>query len=278
MKYALKSLLAAALATAALAGQAAVVPIDGSSSVFNGAAPITFSEVALGSTNPTIGSVTFGSFFAGQSLGSIFTCGGIISNCVLGNPTGGSALALAPSPIGLAATTVTDPANTGSPVLGGSANFTLGNPIAMLFAQDVSAVSFSAGGFNNLSNTRVTAFSRTGEILGQLLNPGACPAGSTCPPDPLSPLNFFSFAFGSTDANNNPFNQIAGILISVIGFESQGFAIDNVRTVVTPASSGSTSSGTTSSGEPPGQTPEPTSLALVGLALLGLGAMRRRKV
>ena len=267
MKYALKSLFATALAAVAVAGQAAVVQIDGTSTVFAGAAPLTFTEAALGSTNPAIGSVTFGSVFAGQTYfgqdtAGVGPCGGLISNCVLGNPTGPLALAA-----GGTTTIVNDPNAGTSPVLSGSSSpFTLGNPIAMLFAQDVSAVSFDAGGFNNVGSTQVTVFSRTGAILFQILNPVD---GTGLP------VSFFNFAFGSTDAAGNASNTIAGILISLIGVEIQGFAIDNVRTVVTASTT--TSSGTTSSSEPPGQTPEPTSLALVGLALIALGAARLRK-
>ncbi len=265
MKYALKSLIAAVLAAGAVASQAAVVPIDGSSPVFAGASPITFGEATLGTVNPTIGSVSFGSFFAGQSLGNIISCGigGFptgVTNCVLGNPTGPLSLAG-----GGKAQIVNDPAQASSPVLAGSASFTSGDPIAMLFASDVSAISFTAGGFNNLGNTRVLAFSRTGAILGELFNPAD-------PAVPGAPADFFTFAFGSTGSDGTtPENSIAGILISLIDVEAQGFAIDNIRTVVSaPPSTGTPSTGT------PNETPEPTSLALVGLALLGLGIAKRR--
>lgn len=257
MKYALKSLLAAALVAGAAVGQAAVVAIDGASSVFAGAAPITFSEVAPGpfGDNPTIGSVSFGSFFAGQSLGDIFTCGA--ATCVTGAPTAGTALSLT-SPAGVKVSILGDAAaGLNSPVLSGSGSLTQGAPIAMLFAQDVSAVSFLAGSFNNLGNTLVILFSRTGQELFRFSNPAQVT-------DPTAPIDFFNFAFGSSDGANS----IAGVLISQTGTELAGFGVDNVRSVIT---------GTPTTGEPPSETSEPTSLALVGLALLAVGASRRKR-
>jgi len=283
MKNALKSLFAAALTAGALASQAAIVPIDSTSFVAN-AGLITFSEFAIGTTNPTYTAsqyggtgtapgVSFGSYFMGQTLGTVTTCpaGVAIGGCVLGAPDPGLSLDLAAGGAFIAA----DTAHTGSPVLSGSPF--LNGSIAMLFSTNQAGVSFDGGFFNAIGTTSVTAYDRDGNVLGVVTNPG-------------TGIQFLGI--GTSDRTA----QIAGLLISLVAPEAAGFSIDNIRfsTIATASSSsggtsssGSTSSsssssgGTTSSSSSSGasssQAPEPSSMALVGLALVGLGFMRRRK-
>ncbi len=262
MKLALKTLFVTFVAAGTVASQAAVVPIDSASFVAN-AGQITFSELGLGTLNPTYTaaqyggtgtapSVSFGSFFLGQRLGTAATCptGVQLGGCVVGVPTGGS-LAL-DIDNGAGAVIATDTNHTASPVLSGTPS--LNGAIAMLFSTDQAAISFDGGFFNAIGTTRVTAYGRDGSLLGAITN---------------TATGIQNLLLGTDDGTS----LIAGLLISLVLPEDAGFTIDNIRfgTLATGGNPGG------NPGDPPNPAPEPATLALVGLALLGIGAARRRK-
>lgn len=182
-----------------------------------GAGLITFSEQALGTSNPVYTpadyggdaadpDVTFAGFFAGQSLGDSSTCpaGAALTGCVIGTATGPLSL----DPASPTTQIVNDGANPTSPVLSGSPTFN--GPIAILFDQDVAGVGLEGGFFDNVGGTAITAFARDGTVLGSVLNEGTA-------------IEFL----GLVTADES--NSIAGLLFSLVGAESAGFAIDNLR-------------------------------------------------
>lgn len=210
---------------------------------------ITFSEKPAGTQNPVYNPanygggggapvVSFGGFFAGQSLGG-GVCGGAPTGCVIGTPTG---------PLGLAANApitfiTSDGANPTSPVLSGTPTFN--GPIAMLFSVDQYGVGLDGGFFNAIGGTAITAFDRNGNILGSVTNTGLG-------------IEFLGLVTDDGTAS------IAGLLFSLVGPEPAGFAIDNVRF------------GLPGQVTPPG-VPEPATLLLFGTAFLGLALARRRR-
>jgi hypothetical protein len=251
MKVGLVSMALAGLMAWGGLAQASIVKI-GVGAFTPQAGLITFSELPLGTTNPvynpsdygggaTAPVVSFGGFFAGQALGTSGTCpaGAALSGCVVGTPTGPLSLA-ANSP---ATRIVGDSANPTSPVLSGSPTFN--GPIAILFSLDLAGVGLDGGFFDAIGGTAITAFDRSGNLLGSVVNEA-------------TGIEFLGLVTSDGAAN------IAGLLFSLVGSEPAGFAIDNLRF------------GTAGQVVVPG-VPEPASLALVAVALLGAVAAGRRR-
>ena len=197
--------------------QAAVVRLD-ESQFMASAGLITFSEVALGTQNPTFApadygggpgspTVTTGGFFLGQSLSAapaIDCPGAAASACVVGNPTG--PLSLDPAaPVAFTADDVSTPT---SPTLSGSPLFN--GPVALHFSEDQTGVGFTAGFFNAVGSTGITAFARDGSLLGTVVNE-------------LTGIEFLGLA----TEDNLP--GIAGVFLDLVGAEPAGFVIDNLR-------------------------------------------------
>lgn len=242
--------ISAVVVSATVAHAISVVRID--QSAFNaGAGLITFSEFANGTVNPTYnpgdygggaGSpiVQFGGAFFGQTVGQPpFPAGAAPTGVVNGSPTG--PLSLNPNSPNTFITV--DGSNPTSPVLSGSPLFN--GPVSILFNRDVAGVGLDGGFFNAIGGTAITAFSRTGSVLGQVTNQA----------------NGIEFLGLVTD---NGQEAIAGLQFSLVGAEPFGFAIDNVRFgvagQVTPPSANI-----------------PTPALLPGLIALGMGVLRKRK-
>jgi len=247
----------AALGALAFASAASAAITRVSETDFNaGAGLITFSEFALGTTNPTYTpgdyggdadspTVTFDGFFMGQSLSltPAADCPGASATaCVVGSPSGPLTLdAAAPD------TFITnDGANPTSPVLSGTPTFN--GPIAVLFDKDQFGVGFDGGFFDAAESTAITAFARDGSLLGSVKNEG-------------TGIEFLGLVSDSAD--------IAGVFLDLVGSEPAGFAIDNLRF------------GERGDVTPPGA---PIPLPAGGLLLLtalgglgGAGALRRRR-
>jgi hypothetical protein len=224
-----------------------------------GAGLITFSEFALGTNNPiyapaTYGggagspTVTFGGFFQGQSLSAtpgVDCPGAAASACVVGTPIASLSLDAA-SP---ATFITTDGANPTSPVLSGSPRFN--GPIAILFDVDQFGVGFSGGFFDATGSTGITAFSRSGALLGTVSNTGLG-------------IEFLGLV------SNDPNQGIAGVFLDLVGAEPAGFAVDNIRfgvrgQVIDPGG--------------PSGIPEPSvwALMITGFGLVGASLRRGRK-
>ncbi len=239
----------AALALLPVAAQAQIVRVDEGDFLAD-AGLITFSELALGTVNPTYTpalygggagapTVTFNGYFTGQSLGA--GCGGAPTGCVVGSPTGPLSL----DPLSPFTSIVNDGAAPNSPVLSGSPIFN--GPIAILFDRDLAGVGFDAGFFNAVGGTAITAFAADGSLLGSVSNEGLG-------------IEFLGLV------TNDGQDRIRGVLFSLVGDEPAGFAIDSLRF------------GAAGQVVVPGAVPEPATWAmlLLGFGAIG-GAMRARR-
>lgn len=245
------------------AGGPGIVRID-ETAFQAGSGLLTFSEFPLGSSNPvyapgdygggaTSPSVSFGGFFVGQMLGDATSCppGAALTGCVIGSADGPLVL----DPAAPATSIVNDGANPTSPVLSGSPTFN--GPIAILFDTDQAGVGLEGGYFDDIGGVAITAFARDGSILGSVVNEQAG-------------IEFL----GLVTADGS--DRIAGLLFSLVGAESAGFAIDNVR-----FGSGDQIEPPNPGGPLPGYQPVPAigSHALILMALLmgllGFVAIRR---
>lgn len=239
------------------AGGPGVVRID-ETAFQAGSGLLTFSEFPLGSSNPvyapgdygggaTSPNVSFGGFFAGQMLGDAGTCpaGAALTGCVIGSASAPLTLDPASPPTSI----VNDSANPTSPVLSGSPLFN--GPIAILFDTDQAGVGLEGGYFDDMGGVAITAYARDGTVLGSVVN---------------EEIGIEFLGLVTADGSN----RIAGLLFSLVGAESAGFAIDNVHFgtagVVVPPGPGP--------GTPPAYQPVPAigNSALVLMALL-LGLM-----
>ena len=182
-----------------------------------GSGLIQFSEFPTGTINPSYApgdyggsasnpNVTFSGFFQGQRLGVGAECppGAAVTGCVTGSA--GNPLTLdSASP---ATFTVVDGANPTSPVLSGTPMFN--GPIAILFDTDQAGVGLVGGYFDDANSTAITAFARDGSVIGSVTNTS-------------TGIEFLGLV--TSDGTD----RIAGLLFSLVGAESNGFAIDNLR-------------------------------------------------
>ena len=184
-----------------------------------GAGRITFSEVPLGTVNPTYPpslygggddspTVRFGGYFRGRRLGAQHECpqGAPLTGCLAGMPS-------APLTLDSASPPVTTLSNAGvpgsqSPELGGTPRWN--GPIAIWFDHDVAAVGLQGGYFDAAGGTAITVYDRQGRTLGRTINR----------------RTGFEF-LGLATSDLTP--RIAGLEFHLVGQEPAGFGVDNIR-------------------------------------------------
>ena len=173
---------------------------------------INFTGLSLGTVDPIYSppadqpdapTVSFGSYFTGQSIGAAASCG--VDYCLDGSPSPGLSL------IGTALnalTFVSGDANVpGTRLLSGYPQF-LG-PISILFSQDQAGVGVSVGDALAAGTERLTAFDRNGDILASIVNDDTG----------------YSFL---TLASDDAVAAIAGVQITRTAAAQGGFAINTV--------------------------------------------------
>jgi hypothetical protein len=239
-------LLASLVLTFGLVGGAHAALIRIGPGDFTPLAPtITFSEVALGTVNPSYNlgvipsldpvnpfTVNFEGYFVGQS-----DSGGFPNTLSDSTPTSGVPLALDPAAPNTF--TTNDGANPTSPVLSGIPQFN--GVIAVLFSAPVAGVGLDGGYFDALNSTTIEAYGPLGQVLGSVTNASLG-------------IEFFGLADSSLA------NTIQGISFYITGPEPAGFAIDNLTFGAADVI----------------DTPEPGTLLLITTGLLGLVGFRRK--
>jgi hypothetical protein len=166
---------------------------------------VTFSEVAVGTTNPTIFSIRFGSHFVGQVVGGI-------PNTLI-DTTPNSPLVLAVGNPNVA--TALDFLNPTMPGLGGRVGYQFfTTPIAFQFASPVYGVGFTLGHLDAPGTTVIEAYDTAANSLGTVLN---------------SQAGFENL--GIVDSSGA--SVISGISIYIReGMDWEGFTIDNVFSAI----------------------------------------------
>lgn len=251
---------ACAVAIAAMAAathaQAGVVQV-GFDDFHPDAGFIRFGEVPMGTTNPVYepnlyrgGSsapvVSFGGWFVGQGLSAqpATDCPGAVPTaCIVGDPLG--PLRLDPS----STQTFTHQDGSLNTVAALSGTPLFNGPISVLFSVDLLGVGFDAGYFDAIGSMGISAYSRSGALLGTVSN---------------SRIGIEFLGLVSAGGRE----EIAGVQFELLGREPAGFAIDNLRFArleqveVPVASVGS-------------EVPEPGVLWLLGAAVAAVPSGRR---
>jgi hypothetical protein len=184
-----------------------------------GAGRITFSDVPLGTVNPTYPpslyrggpdspTVRFGGHFRGRRLGTPAECprDAPLTGCLAGTPA--APLALDPAAPQVATMDNAGVPGSQSPELGGTPRWN--GPIAIWFDRDLAAVGLQGGWFDDVGGVAVTVYDRQGRVLGRTVNRG-------------TGFEFMGLATRDLAA------RIAGLEFHLVGREPQGFGVDNIR-------------------------------------------------